>query len=111
MVLKSATSWIDNDVDRIMVEATMKAREFLSLETMSHIKGKKNYRKAMSIVSFDSRLEQGKVTDVAVSDDAFDEGATLAKDLLQSKFGSRLKNKEQLVAMFMKLIEEETLHD
>ncbi len=111
LVLKSATSWIDNDVDRIMVEATMKAREFLSLETMSHIKGKKNYRKAMSIVSFDSRLEQGKVTDVAVSDDAFDEGATLAKDLLQSKFGSRLKNKEQLVAMFMKLIEEETLHD
>ena len=82
LVLKSATAWIDNDVDRIMVEATMKAREFLSLETMSHIKGKKNYRKAMSIVSFDSRLEQGKVTDVAVSDEAFDEGATLAKDLL-----------------------------
>ena len=30
----------------------------------------------------------------------------LAKDLLQSKFGARLQNKEQLIAMFMKLVEE-----
>ena len=106
LVLKSSNEWIDNDVDRIMVEATTKARDFISLETMSHIKGRPNYRKAMSIISFDNRLDQGAVTDLAVSDDAFSEGKILARDLLQSKFGARLKNKEQLVAMFMKLIEE-----
>ena len=106
LVLKSSTAWIDNDVDRIMVEATTKAREFISLETMSHIKGRQNYRKAMSIVSFDNQLDQGKVTDFAVSDEAFSEGEILAKDLLQSKFGARLQNKEQLIAMFMKLVEE-----
>ena len=107
LVLKSADSWIDNDVDRIMVEATTKARQFISLETMSHIKGKKNYRKAMSIISFDSQLKQGNVTDLAVSDEAYAEGIVLAKDIMQSKFGSRMKNREQLVAMFLKLIEEE----
>jgi hypothetical protein len=106
LVLKSSTAWIDNDVDRIMVEATTKAREFISLETMSHIKGRQNYRKAMSIVSFDNQLDQGKVTEFAVSEEAFSEGEILAKDLLQSKFGARLQNKEQLIAMFMKLVEE-----
>ena len=106
LILKSSTAWIDNDVDRIMVEATTKAREFISLETMSHIKGRQNYRKAMSIVSFDNQLDQGKVTEFAVSEEAFSEGEILAKDLLQSKFGARLQNKEQLIAMFMKLVEE-----
>ena len=111
LVLKSSQAWIDNDVDRIMVEATNKARQFISLETMAHIKDRQNYRKAMSIVSFDTKLDKGKVTDLAVSDDAFSEGEILAKDLLQSKFGARLQNKEQVVAMFIKLIEEGTMDE
>ena len=57
-------------------------------------------------INFDNQLDEGKVTEFAVSEEAFSEGKILAKDLLQSKFGARLQNKEQLIAMFMKLVEE-----
>ena len=107
LVNKPAKAWIDNDVDRIMVEATSKARQFISLETMSHIKGKTNYRKAMSLVTFDGVSQKGVVTEVALSNADISEGKALAKDLQISKFGSRLKNKQQLVATLMAILEQD----
>ena len=96
LVLKSSTAWIDNDVDRIMVEATTKAREFISLETMSHIKGRQNYRKAMSIVSFDNQLDQGKVTEFAVSEEAFSEGKSWQKICFRANLEHAYKTKNNL---------------
>ena len=38
IVSKPAKSWIDQDVDKLLVEATRFAREFRNLETMASIK-------------------------------------------------------------------------
>ena len=105
LINKPAKAWIDNDVDQIMVEATSKARQFISLETMSHIQGKKNYRKAMSLVSFDGENQTGVVTEVALSNVDISEGRMLASDLQQSTYGTRLKNKQHLIAMLMVILE------
>jgi len=111
LVNKPAKAWIDNDVDRIMIEATSKARQFISLETMSHIKGKQNYRKAMSLVSFDGNSQTGVVTELALSNSDIAEGNLLAKDLQRSEFSSRLHNKEQVVAMLMAILEQGDFDD
>jgi hypothetical protein len=106
LVNKPAKNWIDNDVDRILVEVTKYARQFFNLETMSHIKGNKNYRKALSVITHDKASDDGLIRDFAISENDFTEASTLLKDLKHSKFASRLKNKDQLVSLLLMLIEE-----
>ena len=108
LVNKPAKNWIDNDVDRILVEVTKYARQFFNLETMSHIKGNKNYRKALSLITHDKSSDHGLIRDFAISENDFTEASTLLNDLKHSKYASRLKNKDQLVSLLLMLIEERT---
>ena len=108
LVNKPPKAWIDNDTDKMFIEVTKYARQFINLETMSHIKGKKNFRKALSIVSHDNSLGTNKMTDFAIPENDFTIAENLLADIKHTNFFKRMRNKEQLVATLLLLIEDET---
>ena len=65
---KPAKLWIDNDVERLFVEATNYCRRFNTLETMAHIKGRTGSRQAISVVMQLSSSSDLKHIDLELSD-------------------------------------------
>lgn len=53
---KPTKSWIDNDIDKALVELTLFSQKFNQLETVARVKGRKDKRSAMAlIVNVDGR--------------------------------------------------------
>ena len=65
---KPSKLWIDNDVERLFVEATNHCRRFNTLETMAHIKGRTGSRQAVSVVMQLSSSSDLKHIDLELSD-------------------------------------------
>jgi energy-coupling factor transporter ATP-binding protein EcfA2 len=50
LVNKPAAGWIDNDIDKAKIEMSLLAYQFLKLETVAHVAGRKDKRQAMALV-------------------------------------------------------------
>ena len=73
--------WIDNDIERLFVEATNYCRRFNTLETMAHIKGRTSSRHAISIVMQLSSSSDLKHIDLELSDTDKQSAAALSEKL------------------------------
>jgi hypothetical protein len=104
---KPSRLWIDNDVDRLFVEATAFARNFNVLETMAHIKGRRSSRHALSLVYHSHASKRLKRADVELTEselhDARELVARITNHLEQDELAI---NKKKLAAAFFLLLQE-----
>ena len=86
LVNKPAKHWIDNDIDKIFVEATSASRNFINLETMAHIKGQKGSSFAFALVSHKQDTEAAKIQSQTLSKTDIKTARNLMKQLRDTGF-------------------------
>ena len=102
LVNKPAKLWIDNDIDKIFVEATNASRNFINLETMAHIKGQKGSSFAFALVSHKQGTEAAKIQSQTLSKTDLETARSLMKQLRDTGF-----NDNQTLAAALALMLEE----
>jgi hypothetical protein len=109
LVNKPAKLWIDNDVDKLFVEATNYARKFNTLETMGHIKGRKSSRNALSLVFHNSGDGHVRTEDIELSPEQVQEAMHLSEQIskLLAKENATVGFREMIAALAFLLKKEE----
>lgn len=82
LVNKPAKLWIDNDVDRLFIEATNYARNFNTLETMGHIRGRKSSRKALSLILHNNGEGRARNLSIELNSDEVEMAIKLSERVL-----------------------------
>jgi hypothetical protein len=104
---KPSRLWIDNDADRLFIEATAFARGFNVLETMVHIKGRRSSRHALSLVYHSRAIDAVNRMDVEFTDVELIEAKALTLKISHhfEKEKSSMSRK-QLIAALSLLLQE-----
>ena len=102
LVNKPAKLWIDNDIDKIFVEATTASRDFINLETMTHIKGQKGSSFAFALVSHKQDTEAAKIHSQTLSKTDLETARSLMKRVRDAGF----KDNRTLAAALALILEE-----
>jgi hypothetical protein len=102
LVNKPAKLWIDNDIDKIFVEATNASRNFINLETMAHIKGQKGSSFAFALVSHKQDTEAAKIQSQTLSKTDLKTARSLIKQLHDTGFNDN----RTLIAALALMLEE-----
>ena len=105
LVNKPAKLWIDNDIDKIFVEATRASRNFINLETMAHIKGQKGSSFAFALVSHKQDSETAKIQSQTLSKTDLKTARSLMKQLRDTGFNDN----KTLAAALAIMLEEGAL--
>jgi hypothetical protein len=104
---KPSRLWIDNDIDRLFVEATAFARNFNVLETMAHIKGRRSSRHALSLVYHSRASNSLKRSDVELTESELREAKELTVKLTHHlEEGKFSMSKKKLAAALSVLLQE-----
>lgn len=109
LVNKPSKLWIDNDVDKLFIEATKYAREFNTLETMSHIKGRDNARQALTIIHHNSNDGGLRKKEILLSPQELREASALSERIsymLRKELNG--VSPEQLIAALTLMLESES---
>lgn len=110
LVNKPTKIWIDNDVDRLFVEATNYARNFNTLETMGHIKGRESSRKALSLIFHNSGSGEVKKTNIELSPEEAREANRLSERMrMMLKEEKYSVGPREMIAALALLLEKEEL--
>ena len=104
LVNKPAKLWIDNDIDKIFVEATSASRNFINLETMAHIKGQQGSSFAFALVSHKQNTDAAKIQSQTLSKTDLKTARSLMKKLRDTGFND---NKTLAAALALMLEEGE----
>lgn len=109
LVNKPSKLWIDNDVDKLFVETTNYARKFNSLETMGHIKGRKNSRRALSLVYHNAGDGSVKTENIELSSAQLTEARLLSEQIskILAKRNGSTGPREMIAALAFLLENEE----
>jgi hypothetical protein len=102
LVTKPAKLWIDNDIDKFFVEATNTSRNFVNLETMAHIKGKKANSFAFALISHQQNGASAKIQTETLSERDLE----AARGLIENLQGSGFNNRKTLTAALALMIDE-----
>ena len=86
LVNKPAKLWIDNDIDKIFVEATNASRNFINLETMAYIKGNESGSFSFALVSHKQNTEAAKIQNQTLSENDLKAARSLMKQLRKNGF-------------------------
>ena len=104
---KPSKNWIDNDVERLFVEATNYCRHFNTLETMTHIKRRDDYKQAVSVVIQVSSSSDLKQMNMEISDGDKQAAISLSNQLKSLMKQNKLEwNSATLVGALAILLEE-----
>ena len=102
LVNKPTKLWIDNDIDKIFVEATSACRNFINLETMAHIKGEQGSSFAFAVVSHKQDTTASKIKSQTLSQADLETARGLLKKLRDTGF----KDNRTLAAALALMLEE-----
>ena len=102
LVNKPTKLWIDNDIDKIFVEATSASRNFINLETMAHIKGEQGSSFAFAVVSHKQNTETSKTRTQTLSQADLETARGLMKQIRDTGF----KDNRTLAAALALMLEE-----
>ena len=102
LVSKPAKLWIDDDIDKIFVEATNACRNFINLETMAHIKGEQGGSFVFAVVSHKQDTEASKIQSQTLSQADLE----TARGLMKQIRGTGFKDNRTLAAALALMLEE-----
>ena len=101
---KPAKLWIDNDIDKIFVEATNFCRNFINLETMSYIKGSEAHSFAFAFITHKKDSQDTQIKHQTLSSSDLDD----AREIMDKLKGVGLTDKNKLTAALAILLEDES---
>ena len=104
LVNKPAKIWIDNDIDKIFVEATNFCRNFINLETMSYIKGSEAHSFAFAFITHKKDAQDTQIKHQTLSSSDLDD----AREIMDKLKGVGLTDKNKLTAALAILLEDES---
>ena len=102
LVNKPAKIWIDNDIDKIFVEATHFCRTFINLETMSYIKGNEGHSFAFAFITHKKDTEDTQIQHQMLSETELCE----ARELIAKLKAVGLTDKKKLTAALAVSLED-----
>lgn len=106
LVNKPAKIWIDNDIDKIFVEATYFCRNFINLETMSYIKGSEGHSFAFAFIAHKKNTQNTQIQHQMLSETDLQS----ARELITKLKAAGLTDKQKLTAALAVLLEEGEEH-
>ncbi len=101
LVNKPAKNWIDNDIDKIFVEATNFCRNFINLETMSYIKGNEGHSFAFAFIAHKKDAQNAQIQHQTLSEADLQS----ARELITKLKDVGLTDKHKLTAAIAVLLE------
>ena len=104
LVSKKPDTWIDNDIDKIFVEATNFCRDFINLETMSYIKGSEAHSFAFAFITHKKAAQDTQIKRQTLSSSDLDD----AREIVDKLKDVGLTDKNKLTAALAILLEDES---